>query len=75
MFGGNMRKSLPAIYNFNNNLEKHYWTNKQRSESCGKFKELVDRDLGGWAMSTVSWEPAVMKEQLFRHGPFVIGFD
>ena len=75
-YGGFPQKSLPCIYSFNSNLDLHYWTDKQRSASCAKFKELVDRDMGGFAMRTPATnDEADMKEHLFRYGPSVLTFD
>lgn len=75
-YGGWPQKSMPCIYSFNEKLQYHYWTNKQQSASCAKFKELVDSDMGGFSMRTPATNNEEdMKEHLFRYGPSVLTFD
>lgn len=65
--------ALRSIYEYNSNLSLHYFTDQKECEACKVFKQLVDRDLGGFSIQVVNYVSnadfkAKMKQCIFENG-------
>lgn len=69
--GGYPKPALEAIYNFNQNLDLHYWVQGE-SEICNKFIELVDKDIGSFEVVSVPANRASISQAMFENGPMPV---